>query len=339
MLRLRLTALSLAPLFFVAATTSLHAQRPDPYYQLQCSLSGAYCDRVYDYHPPPRESFDALLERKARERAQAEQAHQDALARTRAQKEQRDLAARQAVVEQQARDRAARIAAQEARARQEAEWIANAPAWVLVFRTAWPAPQWLIGLGLTAFAVVATIGHRQFSSAPPGVIPLAHLIVALFCLSYTYGASASATAGVMLILALSPGIAFLVFNFPDFLRGWHYLFVRHTAKPYIEPALSTGTGFDRRAADTMEMPSAWATNPPPSYKSHHEANEADILKQNVHHDTSTWHQWTAALKRRVQKNRELAQAMAERARARAEYERWKKRVDAMEKDKGKGKET
>lgn len=293
--------------------------------------------------PRPRrahESFDELLARKAREREHAQREREKQTARAEQERQAKIERERQDRIAAEERAREARIAKanaeqqqREDQARLTAERIESAPAWVRVFRTAWPAPQGMLGGGVIAFAVIAFIGYRQFSSSP-GVLFFGALIAALLCLRFTYDASATADAALAFLYAVIPAILFLLFTSPGFLRGWYYLFTKHPTEPHVSPALRTGQRINTAAAaDAMEYPPEWATSPPPSYKSQHHAAEAEILKAHIQRDTSRWRQWTAAFRQRVEKDRELAQAMTERERARAEYERWQKHVAAMEKKK------
>jgi hypothetical protein len=306
----RRTALAAAFLvaFCLTLASSIHAQTRNPYYELQCSLSGAYCDRVYAAPERP-ETFDELLERKERERARAQQERDASIARHRAQLEH----------ERQVREERARQA-QAARAQLTADRIQAAPAWIRWFRAAWPVPQWTAAGLLLSFAAVAYIGRREFSAAPgPGFFIL--LGLSLIGLPFTYGASAYNDPASALFTALFPFIAFLALNGLHVLRGWHHLFVSHPATRVAGPLLREGALFPRdQLAAALRPDPAQLFEHPPAYQSRDLKEKAYALRDKIDADAEI----TAAAMRRDRARAAKMQADAELRAARKKLP-WRQR--------------
>jgi hypothetical protein len=296
--------------------SSAEAQTRNPYFQLQCSLGGAYCDRVYETAPPRHESFDELLARKERERALREQQQREREAQQQWHREQQRLARDETA-------RQARLAREEERRRYRqmiADRIATAPALVRWFRAGWPVPQGILGGVILAFGTIAYIGRANFST-PPGAGFLAFGGISLLCLLLTYSAGESADPGLQLFLNLLPALAFLSFNGLHFLRGWHHLFVSHPATSVAGPPLRDEVLFPKQElAAALRPDPAQLFDHPPAYQSRDLTQKAEALRAKIDADAEI----AAAAMRRDRARAAKMQADAELRAARKKLPWWRR---------------
>jgi hypothetical protein len=262
----------------LAVSLDAHAQSANPYYQLQCEMSGAYCDRVYR-EAPRRETFDEMLARKDRERARIEQERAARIEAARLKREREQ--AQRAEAQRQARD------AERARRQQlVANNIATAPAWIRYLHNARPMPQyWLAGL-LLIFAGLAFVGRREFSSAT--IAPFAiHLTLALFSISVSPAAAESAgPLVIMAFVALLP-LTFLALNTLHAIRGWHHLFVSHPVADIVAPPLRDGELIPKtRFAEALRPDPTQLFDYPHAFQSRNLAAKAEALRAKLEADGS-----------------------------------------------------
>lgn len=301
--------------FAVALASSAQAQTRNPYFELQCSMAGAYCDRVYETTPPRKETFDELLQRKDRERAQREQQRRDQDAREQWQREQARLTR-----EEQAREaRLAQEQERENRRQMKASRVVIAPAFVRWFHTGWPVPQWLLAGLIVAFATMVHIG-RNASSSPSGLF-YALTGIALLCIPFTYEPAENPNPSFGLLIQLSPFFALLALNGLHFLRGWHYLFVSHPATIVAGPPLREGALFPKQElAQSLRPHPAQLLDHPPAYKSRDLTEKAHALRAKIDADAEI----AAAAMRRDRARAAKMQADAELREARKKLPWWQR---------------
>lgn len=273
-------ALSIPALMAVQLlATAAAAQKANPYYQLQCSMAGAYCDRVYAA-PERKETFDELMQRRDREHAEQVRAREQRRAQEALKREQERL-------ERLERDRQAKLAAERQREQRRqllAERVANAPAVVRWFRIAWPVPQYILAGFLVVFATIAYIGARTSSGAPGKLFFAAGLLSGISLLA-TSLAALSASPTFSLFVALSPLFLFVACNLFNAMRGWHYLFVSHPATGIAMPPLREGTLFPKAMLGASLRPDATQLfELPPAYQSQNLAEKARALRDKIDAD-------------------------------------------------------
>lgn len=286
--KLRVSALF--AFFVVISSAPVEAQSRDPYYELQCRMSGAYCDRVYQ-QPERRESFDAFKARKAREQAIEQQQRRDREAQAQWQREQerlaREEAARQAQAARDEQARQERIKQNEARERQRqliADRVVDAPVFIRWLHSDWPRPQSILAAVIVAFATLAYIGRSTFST-PPGVGFLALSGLSIVCVFFTANAATQADPWFTLFKCLLPAVVLVAFNGLNVLRGWHYLFVSHPATSVAGPPLRHGVLLPKaRLATALRPDPAQLFEHPPAYKSRDLMEKARALREKIDAD-------------------------------------------------------
>lgn len=313
--RIPQTSPALLAFAVVALASPAEAQTRNPYFELQCSMAGAYCDRVYATTPPRTETFDELLRRKDRERAEREQQRREQDARDQWQREQTRLAREERVSQ-------ARLALEqerEDRRQMKASRVAAAPPFVRWFNTGWPVPQWLLAGLIMAFATVVYIG-RNASSAPSGLF-FATTGVALVCVLFTHQPAENPHPWFGLLIQLSPFFALLALNGLHFLRGWHYLFVSHPATIVATPPLREGALFPKQElAQALRSDPAQLFDHPPAYKSRDLMEKAHALRDKIDADAEI----AAAAMRRDRARAAQMQAEAELRAARKRLPWWQR---------------
>lgn len=196
---------------------SAQGQTRNPYYELQCKMTGAYCDRVYETAPARPENYDEFLARKQHERAQRAQERADRESQEQARREQERLAreeqARQErlVQEQRQRDlaeqtRQARVAKEAERRKYEKQILVrvdNAPPIVRWFRDAFPAPQLIVATLILVVGGLARLDQHA-RSTPPSITFNILGATTLAALPISYTASATAQPWAYLSLSMLP---------------------------------------------------------------------------------------------------------------------------------------
>jgi hypothetical protein len=180
------------------------------------------------------------------------------------------------------------------------------PDWFNWFTQVYPFPQLLV-FGLIAFAAFVMASGKPRKPVLNAVY-LGIVALAMFFWPSMATSGLQSPAGGLTSLAVTFAFfglpVFLLLNLPALMRGWNYLFVKHSVAPIVTPALQAGAPIDAQAVAQALSAGAYDTGAHPAYYYENQAKKARVITANLEADAAA----ADALRRREEARAELAEA-------------------------------
>jgi hypothetical protein len=193
------------------------------------------------------------------------------------------------------------------------------PDWLNWFTEVYPFPQ-LVFFGLIAFAAfVMSSGKPRkpvLNAVYFGIVALAMFFWPAIATGGPNSPEGDLTSMAAVIAVLGLPV-FLLLNLPALMRGWNYLFVKHSVAPIITPALKAGAPIDTKAVAQRLSAGAYDTGAHPAYHYENQAAKARAIKAKLEADAAA----ADAVRRREEARAELVEAERQLAQARQRGER------------------
>jgi hypothetical protein len=195
------------------------------------------------------------------------------------------------------------------------------PDWLNWLTEVYPFPQ-LVFFGPIAFAAfVMSSGKPRkpvLNVAYLGILALAMFFWPAIATGGPNSAAGDFTSMAAVIAVLGLPV-FLLLNLPALMRGWNYLFVKHSVAPIVTPALRAGAPIDTKAVARTLAAGAYEKGAHPAYHYENQAEKAREIKAQLEADAAA----ADAVRRREEARAELAEAerLFAQAKQRGEYRR------------------